>query len=93
MSSFIRYFERMCFESSANCVAKRLEQEPDYQELQEEFTGLDAIAKKLGEDSNLMFRLEETINAQAGLEKEWCYHQGYCDCMRLFRWMDAFSVD
>ncbi len=90
---FLEYFLRTCSEICSACIVQNGKEDTEYQEVSKKFSNLfSQIADKLDEDSDLIYRFEEVVNQRNCLEEDWIYQQGFCDCMYLLKWMNAFSL-
>ena len=91
---FHEFFTQAGCESCSACVIKNREESEEYASVKKRFSRLfEQIDEALGEDDDLLFRFEETINHRNSLDEEWVYRQGFCDCIYLLRWMGAFSLN
>ena len=91
-SPFLLFFKQAMVESIGASYRRNQEECEAYRDLaarQAEL--LKEIQDKLGQDTKLILRFEETGNEKASYEEEWIYRQGFSDCLELLRWADAFS--
>lgn len=85
-SEFIENIEKAFANSQYTLFHKALEKDTAYQEAQRQYGLLfQEIQNKLGEEENLMLKLEDLRNQLGSSEEDLIYLQGFLDCTALLK--------